>query len=107
MVKEKTTSERDSRVVHVLAVGVILTNSIGNCLLRFGLDSTGPILSFSPLAYLSAFAHPAVVLGVGLLILWLFLDLLLLSWADVTYVLPVTSAGYVLTALIGEFGLGE
>jgi drug/metabolite transporter (DMT)-like permease len=31
----------------------------------------------------------------------------LLSWADLTFVLPVTSSAYVLVTLIGSFLLGE
>jgi drug/metabolite transporter (DMT)-like permease len=31
----------------------------------------------------------------------------LLSWADLSYVLPVTSVGYVVVALIGRFLLNE
>ena len=31
----------------------------------------------------------------------------LLSWADLSYVLPVTSVGYVLSALCGKFFLAE
>ena len=31
----------------------------------------------------------------------------LLSWADLSYVLPVTSVGYVLVALVGRFFLNE
>jgi drug/metabolite transporter (DMT)-like permease len=30
-----------------------------------------------------------------------------LSWADLTYVLPATSLGYVLLALVAKFGLHE
>jgi len=31
----------------------------------------------------------------------------LLSWADLSYVLPVTSIGYVLAALVGRFVMHE
>ena len=31
----------------------------------------------------------------------------LLSWADLTYVLPATSFGYVLNAFLGHYFLGE
>jgi drug/metabolite transporter (DMT)-like permease len=31
----------------------------------------------------------------------------LLSWADLSYVMPVTAIGYVLTAFAGRFFLGE
>jgi drug/metabolite transporter (DMT)-like permease len=42
-----------------------------------------------------------------LLILWMLSRMTLLSWADLSYVLPVTALGYVLTALMGRFFLGE
>ena len=31
----------------------------------------------------------------------------LLSWADLSYVLPVTSIGYVLTAFLGKYFFAE
>ena len=34
--------------------------------------------------------------GIGLLILWLLTRMALISWADLSFVLPVTSIGYVL-----------
>jgi uncharacterized membrane protein len=48
-----------------------------------------------------------VCLGIGLLILWMLSRMALLSWADLSYVLPVTALGYVLTALAGKLFLGE
>ena len=38
----------------------------------------------------------------SLLILWMLSRMTLLSWADLTYVLPVTALGYVLTVLMGR-----
>lgn len=43
----------------------------------------------------------------ALLILWMLSRMALLSWADLSYVLPVTSVGYVLVALAGRFVFGE
>ena len=48
-----------------------------------------------------------MALGVALLIVWLLSQMTLLSWADLSYVLPVTSVGYVLVALVGRFFLHE
>jgi drug/metabolite transporter (DMT)-like permease len=48
-----------------------------------------------------------VLAGIVLLICWLIAQLSLLSWADLTYVLPITALGYVLAALLGAFALGE
>lgn len=38
---------------------------------------------------------------------WLVSRLVLLSWADLSYVLPVTSFSYVLSAVAGALYLGE
>jgi uncharacterized membrane protein len=67
----------------------------------------GRLVSFSPLAYMRAVFNPWVALGISLLILWLFSHMTLLSWADLSYVLPVTSIGYVLSALAGKLFLHE
>jgi drug/metabolite transporter (DMT)-like permease len=99
--------ENASYTVHVLAAGAVASNAVGNCLLRAGLSTVGPIVSFSPTAYLKAFSHPMVLLGVAVLALWMILQLSLLSWADLSYVLPVTSSAYVIIAIAGVFGLGE
>ena len=67
----------------------------------------GRLVTFSPLAYMRAVLNPWVALGISLLILWLFSHMTLLSWADLSYVLPVTSIGYVLAALAGKLFLHE
>lgn len=46
-------------------------------------------------------------MGICLLIAWLISRMFLLSWADLSYVLPVTAFGYVLTALLSRMFLGE
>jgi drug/metabolite transporter (DMT)-like permease len=101
------TPAKDRRIVHVLAAAVIALNTVGNAALRLGLSSEAGVAAFSPVAYLVAFEKFWVILGVVLLIAWLILELALLSWADLTYVLPVTSLSYAFIALIGAFGLHE
>ena len=64
-------------------------------------------ITHTALEYLAAIFSPWVMLGISLLILWLLSRMALLSWADLSYVLPVTSLGYVATALIGRFFLNE
>jgi uncharacterized membrane protein len=51
--------------------------------------------------------HPWVALGVALLIVWTLTHMALLSWADLSYVMPVTAIGYVVTAFAARFLLGE
>ena len=85
---------------------VVVSNVIGNSALTHGMHQLGDI-GYSPLALIGALFHPWVALGVALLILWTLSHMALLSWADLSYVLPVTAIGYILTALSGRFVLGE
>ena len=86
---------------------VVLSNVLGNLYLGLGLRRVGRLVTFSPLAYIEALFNPWVALGVSLLILWMLSQMALLSWADLSYVLPVTSIGYVLAAFCGRLFLGE
>ena len=56
---------------------------------------------------LSALLQPWVLAGIALLVFWTLVRMALLSWADLSYVLPMTAVGYVLNALLGRFFLGE
>ena len=70
----------------------------------FSLDlghATAAALTLPPLDYIPAIFTPWVALGISLLIVWLLSRMALLSWADLSYVLPVTSLGYVASALLG------
>ena len=82
---------------------IIASNVAGNYFLKSGMPSR----LASPLAYITVLFRPMVALGVVLLILWMTSRMALLSWADLSYVLPVTSLGYVLVALAGRWLLHE
>lgn len=83
----------------------MLSNALGNLSLTWGVRHTGELSS--PLSYITVLFSPWVALGVLLLILWMLSKMALLSWADLTYVLPATSFGYVLNSLLGYYVLGE
>lgn len=87
----------------ICAIVVVLSNVFGNFFLKRGMPGELP----TPAAYIAVLFQPWVALGVALLILWLSSRMALLSWADLSYVLPVTSIGYVLVALAGKLLLHE
>jgi uncharacterized membrane protein len=91
----------------LLTVFVVLTNVLGNFFLSWGMKHQASELGLSPLAYIRLIFSPWALLGTTLLILWLLSRMTLLGWADLSYVLPVTSIGYVLTAVLGRFFLDE
>ena len=95
----------------ILLAIVIVSNSIGNVVLSYGMRAVGDISSYSPASLLSsaiaAFANPWVLLGTSLLVLFFAAHTLLLTWADLSYVLLVTSCGYALVAALGAIVLDE
>jgi drug/metabolite transporter (DMT)-like permease len=87
----------------VCAAVVVLCNVFGNFFLKRGMPADLP----TPFSYIAALFRPWAALGVVLLVLWLISRMAMLSWADLSYVLPVTSIGYVLVALLGTVFLHE
>ncbi|MEO8100243.1 MAG: EamA family transporter [Acidobacteriota bacterium] len=87
------------------AAFVILSNSFGNLFLAQGMRESDEVAT--PFAFLAAMANPWVILGIVLLISWLLSRMAMLSWADLTYVLPVTALGYAVSAGLGHLFLGE
>ena len=88
------------------AVISVVSNVAGNSALTYGMHMPGA-LGNTPMALIGALFHPWVAAGVALLIVWTFAHMALLSWADLSYVMPVTAIGYVVTAFAGKFLLGE
>ena len=87
----------------IFATVVVLSNVFGNFCLKRGMPAELP----TPLAYVAALFQPWAALGVVLLIAFMLSRMTLLSWADLSYVLPVTAIGYVLVALEGKLFLRE
>jgi uncharacterized membrane protein len=81
---------------------VILSNAFGNLFLDKGVHGGGVPLPFGLELNLLW-----LVPGIGLLILWMLTRMTLLGWADLTYVLPVTALGYVLSIALAAVFLGE
>src|SRR5262245_64643561 len=90
---------------------MVFFSSIGNVLLSKGMKEVGEIAEFSPAVMLSAFSktftNGSIWMGILSLLLFFVSYLILLSWADLSYVLPASAIGYPLVALLGYLLLGE
>ncbi len=91
----------------VFVLAIIVLNAFGNLALAWGMKHISEAVSLDPIVYLRAMLNPFVALGISLLILWLLTRMALLSWADLTFVMPLTGIGYILTAVLGKFFLNE
>jgi drug/metabolite transporter (DMT)-like permease len=91
----------------LFTAAVVLANVLGNLSLSWGLKQPGAVLTAAPLSYLKTLFTPWVAAGLLLLIVWMLSRMALLSWADLSYVLPVTAMGYVMTVVAGKVFLLE
>src|SRR5437016_7828092 len=96
---------------YVLLASMVFFGSLGNVLLSKGMKQIGEILDPSPMALVSVFVktftNGFIWLGISSLLIFFVSYLLLLSWADFSYVQPASAVGYALVALLGYFMLGE
>ncbi len=76
-------------------------------MLSHGMKQTGNISLHHLPAVLFAILNPWVASGIALLLAFFASYMNALSWADLTYVLPATSLGYVLLAFVARFALHE
>ena len=79
----------------------------GDSMLAHGMKQTGSISLHHLQSVILAVRNPWVAGGIVLLLAFFAAYTNALSWADLTYVLPATSLGYVLLALVARFALHE
>ncbi len=96
---------------YVLLALMVVFGSGGDVLLSRGMKKLGGLHAGSFQAvfdfFVRAFSSGTVWLGIAMLLMFFVSYLLVLSWADFSYVSPASAAGYVLVALMGYFFLGE
>ncbi len=101
--------------LHLKTFGLILVmviaGPLGNVLLSKGMKQAGSLAFWPP----SEMLHTVVRVlsaqplwfGVASLLAFFLANILVLSWADYSYVQPASSVGYGVSALLGYFLLGE
>ena len=94
-----------------LILVMIIAGPLGNVLLGKGMKQAGTLAIWPPNealhTALRVFGTGSIWLGVASLLTFFLANVLVLSWADYSYVQPASSAGYGVAALLGYFMLGE
>jgi len=85
----------------------IAQKAAGNLSLAWGMKRLPSNPGANPLLYLRAMFDPFVAAGIATLILALLTRMVLLSLADLSFVLPVTAIGYAVAAFLGKMVLHE
>ncbi len=92
---------------YLVLAGITVFAAAGDSMLSHGMKQTGPVSIHHLQSVILAITNPFVAIGIVLLLGFFASYMNALSWADLTYVLPATSLGYVLLALVARFALHE
>src|SRR5690242_9390694 len=92
----------------VAIVILVLSNSFGSLLLAIGMKNMPQFEIGSLLSYAGAMLlDPWLISGTLLMIVFMISQLSLFSWADLSYVVPITAVGYIVTAVLSLVFLHE
>jgi drug/metabolite transporter (DMT)-like permease len=95
----------------LLILVMVIAGPLGNVLLGKGMKQAGRFAVWPPTEALHSasrvFGTGSIWLGVVSLLTFFLANVLVLSWADYSYVQPASSVGYGVAALLGYFMLGE
>jgi drug/metabolite transporter (DMT)-like permease len=92
---------------YLVLAGVAVFASVGDSMLSRGMKEVGHVSIAHLQDLIAAVRDPWIVGGILCLLAFFSAYMTALSWADLTYVVPATSLGYVLLALIAKFVLHE
>jgi drug/metabolite transporter (DMT)-like permease len=95
----------------ILIFIMVLAGPLGNVLLGKAMKQIGPVKTWPPSELLYAFARvlatPTLWLGVCSLLVMFAAYMIVLSWADYSYVQPASSFSYAVVAILAATWLGE
>jgi drug/metabolite transporter (DMT)-like permease len=96
---------------YLLIVVMVILGPLGNVLLGMGMKRIGAATSWNPvemLHFLLQLSRSGLIwTGVACLMAFFAAYMLVLSWADYSYVQPASAMAYGMVALLGHFLLGE
>jgi drug/metabolite transporter (DMT)-like permease len=96
---------------YLMIAVMIVAGPLGNVLLAKGMKHAGDLSIWPPAALfhtaMNVFASGFIWLGVASLISFFIAYMLVLSWADYSFVQPASSLAYGVVALLGYLMLGE
>jgi len=98
------------KTIPLILISIVL-GPLGNVLLGKGMKSAGHlelhgVSDLLPVAF-RVFSSPILWLGIACLIGFFVVHMLLLTWADYSYVQPATALSYATVAVLSYFLLGE
>jgi len=98
------------KILMVLSVALVI-EATGLVLIRKGMMEVGEISTFNIKALFAVFlqmiTNKTLILGVFFNAIYFGLFLMLLSWAELSFILPMTAVGYLLSGSFANYFLME
>lgn len=93
---------------YLILAAIVVCSTLGDFFLKIGMNQMGDVsLLQDPLVLVRALLNPWVAIGTVVLIGFFVSFTIALSWADLSYVMPSTALGYVLTTILSSLVLHE
>lgn len=106
-----TSQKNTRRKTYVFLALMVLFNSVGDTMLSRGMKKVGEV-HYTSLAGLGhtlvvVLRTPSIWIGIASLLSFFVCYMLLLSWADFSFVMPATAANFAIVPVFGAFLLHE
>lgn len=96
---------------YVLIGAMLVFGPLGDVLLGKAMKKVSPMSSWAPASllrfFIRAFSSPIAWLGIGSLTFFFVAYVLVLSWADYTYIQPASALSYGIVAVLAVIALNE
>ncbi len=96
---------------YILILLIVFFAPLGNVLLSKGMKGVGSAKNWAPgdiyRIFISTMTSGYIWLGIACLLTFFIAYMLVLTWADYSYVQPASAFSYAVVALLGYFLLGE
>jgi drug/metabolite transporter (DMT)-like permease len=96
---------------YISLVLIVLFSSSGNIFLSQGMKQIGAVQVGSAMdlvrLLLGVFRNGWIWMGIAALLLFLGCFMVVLSWADYSFISPASASAYIVVPLVGHFLLGE
>ena len=96
---------------YLLILAMVIFGPLGNVLLGKGMKAVASLSVWNagdlPAIFQRTFTSGTIWLGIASLITFFIANLLVLTWADYSFVQPASSIAYAIVALLGHFVLHE
>jgi uncharacterized membrane protein len=90
---------------------IVILGPLGNVLLSKGMKGVGAEMTWAPseavAIFIRIFSSGYIWLGIASLVTFFLIYMLMLTWADYSYVQPASALSYAVVSLLGYFWLGE